>query len=462
MPDKFVCVRLNIATSSHPGLVRRALPETWNPQRMQRRRLEGVLLFRAFIGSAREFLELAVDHIDVSKVRTFSATGRSQWRWISPLTESNPPWPKTYSREGADQEALLNRLGRPSSFPLPEVKWPIRILLASSSHQPNGIERFTDLLHEALLLRGHEVALFSAKAARSPTRRKVKAGLRRAVGPLATATSWPAVRSAARSHRADVVHYTYPEYLGPMTGVASVASVWHSHVSPVHRAQTSAVRGERKKDGLLYGLSDQIAFRLADRLVAHSQIASESASTVNPRVDWIPPFIPDGMVTSGASRRDPVAVVVATRLGDPRKNVRLAIDAVSTAAIPSLELLLVGDVENLGPLPSNCRSVGRRTTSEVQALLARAQVMLVPSLYEEFGYVGLEGLANGCPVIMGPLDGYLGLSAPGLYIVDRSVDSFAQAIHLAVVGDLAGLPEECTEAVAVARLMQSYEAARSE
>jgi len=338
----------------------------------------------------------------------------------------------------------------------------MRIVLAGSSQQPNGIERYTDILHAALDGRGHDVLTFAPSQGSGRLSQKIQAGLNRGVGPFASATAWKDLAAAATLHRADLVHYTYPQYLAPWSGPPSVVSVWHSHLRPLRRARTSAERGERAVDGFLFGLSDRLAFRFADRLAAVSRPAARAASEVHDRVDFTAPFIPESMIVPSGQRRKRTAVVVAYRLDEPRKNIRLAVDAVAHAKVPGLELLMVGELGRLGSLPDFCRPVGPLSRSQVSEVLGESTCLLLPSLYEEFGYVGLEALAAGCHVVAAPLDGYAGMQSSGLQVVDRTIDGFATAIDRSTddVGTVE-LPPECRERAAVDRLLRVYEAARN-
>jgi len=311
----------------------------------------------------------------------------------------------------------------------------MRVLLLASTHAPNGIDRYTDLLTESLVRRGIEAKAISPPRPSTATLRKLRSGVRRLIGPLESLLSWKAVERAALEHRADLVHYTYPEHFNPWTSRPTVANVWHSQTRVVRRALTTRERDGQLRLELLYGISDRIAFRGADRL---------------------PPFIP----TTPRQRveREPFALMIAAQLALPRKNARLAIDAIERArkTVPDLDLVMVGRWDSSEQLPAFCRTVGFKSHAAIDDLLRRASCLVLPSTYEEFGYVGLEALAAGCPLVVGPLDGFQQLSALGLRMTDLTAPSFASAI-VESMGSEASLPDACTEEVSVGRVISAYE-----
>jgi glycosyltransferase involved in cell wall biosynthesis len=91
--------------------------------------------------------------------------------------------------------------------------------------------------------------------------------------------------------------------------------------------------------------------------------------------------------------RNPVVAFVG-RADDPRKNVRLLLDA--AALLPEVRIRLIGDPPR-GPLPPNVDALGR--VASVAEHLRTARLCVVPARQEGFGIAAAEALAAGVPVV---------------------------------------------------------------
>jgi glycosyltransferase involved in cell wall biosynthesis len=96
---------------------------------------------------------------------------------------------------------------------------------------------------------------------------------------------------------------------------------------------------------------------------------------------------------------EPLLVFVG-RADDPRKNVRLLLDALPS--IPRARLLFVGSAPR-GPLPDRVEATG--VVPRVAPHLRRATLFVLPSHQEGFGIVVAEALAAGVPVVTTPCGG---------------------------------------------------------
>lgn len=105
-------------------------------------------------------------------------------------------------------------------------------------------------------------------------------------------------------------------------------------------------------------------------------------------------------------------IVCSGDLGHPRKNVGLALEAIALlgAAGERLELELVGGNAGalrtrLARLPAGVRVTvtGRLPAAEVHGRMRAADLLLVPSLFEEWGYVAVEAALQGTPAVTLPV-----------------------------------------------------------
>jgi D-inositol-3-phosphate glycosyltransferase len=100
---------------------------------------------------------------------------------------------------------------------------------------------------------------------------------------------------------------------------------------------------------------------------------------------------------------------------DPGKNVASALEAfrgMRARQGDRFRLLLAGQGPPEGGLPEGARALGAVPHAEMPALYAAADAVLCPSSYESFGFVPLEAMAAGVPVIL-PGTGYWGARGRG-------------------------------------------------
>jgi glycosyltransferase involved in cell wall biosynthesis len=139
---------------------------------------------------------------------------------------------------------------------------------------------------------------------------------------------------------------------------------------------------------------------------------------------------------SWLARLERPTVIFVGRGDDPRKNVRLLLEAWPRvrSALPPAHLRLVGR-RPLGPLPEGVEAVGE--VASVADELRRASLFVLPSLQEGFGIVVAEALASGVPVVVTPCGGPEDLvvsSAGGTVVADFAPNTLADAITAALAG----------------------------
>lgn len=348
----------------------------------------------------------------------------------------------------------------------------MKVLLAGLMGGSNGIEVYTRRLACSLARRGHEVVvadrspenqrreLEDPDVAVVPTARK-NWKLRRVAGPFESVRAHSDIRDLATTMRADVLHVTYPE-LVPRAGVPVVVTAWHPVTGIRDRART---RREREQGSAwseaLYAAADRRAFKRASALVPISPAVAEAISASGLEATVVPPFIEDSLIRPRERRESSDCIFVARYLDDPRKGLDLAIAAVSAVrrTHPDVRLVLVGERTTRASeqLPAFCDLRGLLPPEDVSRAMSAAGCCLMPSLWEEFGYVALEALAAGLPVVCPPLSGITALDTNGIFATEREAEALAEGVRAALDSpDEVRFPAEATASHAVSRLTELY------
>jgi glycosyltransferase involved in cell wall biosynthesis len=130
----------------------------------------------------------------------------------------------------------------------------------------------------------------------------------------------------------------------------------------------------------------------------------------------------------------------------PEKGIGTLVDA--AAAVPDLPVRIAGDGPSRAELEERARErgagnvtfLGRRPRPEALDLMRAARVLVVPSVWREpFGYVAVEAMACGLPVIASDAGGLRELIGPEVGRTYRAGDVAALAAHLRWAADR---PEE--------------------
>src|ERR671911_435095 len=147
-----------------------------------------------------------------------------------------------------------------------------------------------------------------------------------------------------------------------------------------------------------------------DRFVVPSRYAAGQSALLGApadRIDVVPHYLPSEAFASESRAADGRYALIAARLS-PEKGVDTAIEA---AALADMPLRVAGEGEELARLAefaevtsAPVKFTGRLDRARLQAELAGAAMLLMPSRYHEFaGYSALEAMAAGVPVIASDL-----------------------------------------------------------
>jgi len=222
-----------------------------------------------------------------------------------------------------------------------------------------------------------------------------------------------AVRMAGRGRCVMTQHFLEPNHAvlrGPKAALSGRAHHWVTRQMGAVVAISQAVRAAMLARG---EVPDSKITVIPNGIAAPDAALSSGAATVRRALGVAP---------------DEPLVVCTARL-EPEKDVGTLVSAMPQvrAACPAVRCLLVGDgsqrpvlekqIQSLG-LAGVVQSIGFR--ADAQAVIAAADVFVLPSLAEPFGLVLLEAMALGRPVVAvgvgGPLeivvDGETGLLVP--------------------------------------------------
>jgi glycosyltransferase involved in cell wall biosynthesis len=185
------------------------------------------------------------------------------------------------------------------------------------------------------------------------------------------------------------------ENRGRLPGLpASRRLAGHANAPVLSRLERRVLRGATR----VYGISTDSRRSLAAAAGLPKELIGELPLPVD-----LERFTPEPDAQWLARLDQPVLAVIG-RGDDPRKNVRLALDALALvrAQIPAATLRLIG------PRPPQRLPAGVEALGEVASVaehLRDCALLIVPSTQEGFGLVAAEALAAGVPVVATPSGG---------------------------------------------------------
>lgn len=310
----------------------------------------------------------------------------------------------------------------------------MRILFLNAHYHPSvgGVEIFTQRLADALIQRGHTVAV---AASRFPTHALAQEKIDgvavhrfpflealslKGISPVERfATLAKTVRDFAAlkaTFRPDIVHVHLSD-ANAFFHLRAPDPVTTATVVTFHAPLTPAMAS---KDGVLAKLAAQ-----ADALVAVSRSTAEFASPVAARagtpITVIPPGVPtQGFIPRTSPCKHAPAFAFVGRLV-PCKGAHLAVAAM--ASLPDATLAFIGDGAEAPALAALAAKLGiaDRVTfhglvaiAAIPRLLRDVDALVVPSTYEEpFGIVAVEAALAGVPAIVADVGGLRDIVSSG-------------------------------------------------
>ncbi|MET7968953.1 glycosyltransferase family 4 protein [Micromonospora sp. NPDC005305] len=387
----------------------------------------------------------------------------------------------TTLRVGAQPATATDRTHRPTLTSRPTIPpqpgvppRPRRILMLSWEYPPvlvGGLGRHVHALSVALAAAGHEVTVVTRHAEGAPLEeyadgvRIVRAAEDPVTFPLATGSllAWTmafnhtltrAALRAAESGAYDVIHAH--DWL-----VAHTAMTLREHldvplVSTIHATEAGRHQGwlPEEMNRTIHGVEQWLATESGRVIVCSGYMRDEVGALfgVDPaRVDVVPNGVephrwrvPGSAVAAARARfaGDGPLVTFAGRLvyekgvqhllaGLPRLRDRH----------PGLRAVIVGDGPYRATLEDEVHRLGLGGTvsmpgflggADLPAVMAASDCFAVPSIYEPFGMVALEGAAAGAPLAVSRTGGLAEIVEPGvtgLTFAPQDPDGLAEAVH---------------------------------
>jgi len=328
-----------------------------------------------------------------------------------------------------------------------------------------GIARHCEGLAKALVQQNHEVHLFTLDFPGSPNYEEMD-GVK--VYRTSTELGHPnfltwvllfnhfltkRMADVSRSVDFDVIHVH--DWLAAFSGISFKHYLKKPMVLTVHSTEIGRAQGLRSPDSFSINGIEWWATYEADRVIVCSQsMKNEIGGHFNlplDKVDVIPNAIdPTKYQTSvergsvrqryGVGYGEKLILCVGRLV--PQKGIEYFIRAIPSIAkrYPEAKFIIVGEGWSRDILEAEARASGQgrkiqftgfASDKEVINLMTSADVLVVPSVYEPFGIVALEGMASGVPVVasqVGGLSEVIEHNRTGLFVYPRSPESIAWGI----------------------------------
>jgi glycosyltransferase involved in cell wall biosynthesis len=309
----------------------------------------------------------------------------------------------------------------------------LRICLIASVGGSSGIETYTKELFSALKMRGHYVKVCATDPGVFGEDNTIKIPPQQWKSRLRIALEYPLIPYTAR-HRShmihniiknsredfDILHFTLPEFayvFNEDTPIISTAWFYPNDFFKRLRIMLPFTPPNLVYkivyliDQIKYYLTDQVAFRKSSYVLAVNKKLQRQLSKQGYKCVHVPPGISINSKIPQKEEDELNLFFAANDLGDKRKGLIYLLKAMELIASKNMLnrpilLRLVGNYnENTLLLIQKFALMEKITLhgfisrDEYLKLLSQSDVFVFPSLYEEWGYVVLEALALGVPVV---------------------------------------------------------------
>jgi len=328
-----------------------------------------------------------------------------------------------------------------------------------------GIARHCEGLAQALVQQNHDVHLFTLDFPGSPNyeemngvkvyRASTELGHPKFLTWVLLFNHFLSKRMAdvTKSIDFDLIHVH--DWLAAFSGISFKHYIKKPMVLTVHSTEVGRAQGLHSPDSFSINGIEWWATYEADRVIVCSQsMKKEICDHFNlslDKVDVIPNAIDVAKYKIPVDRE---AVRQRYRVGYgeklilcvgrlvPQKGIEYFIRAIPTITkrYPKSKFIIVGEGWSRDTLEAEAhasghvgkiRFTGFASDKEVIELMTSADVLVVPSVYEPFGIVALEGMATGVPVVasqVGGLAEVIDHDRTGLFVYPRSPESITWAI----------------------------------
>ena len=328
-----------------------------------------------------------------------------------------------------------------------------------------GIARHCEGLAKALVHQEHEVHLFTLDFPGSPTYEEMN-GIK--VYRTSTELGHPnfltwvllfnhflGKKMAEVSHSVDLDVMHAHDWLAAFAGISFKHYLKKPMVLTVHSTEIGRAQGLHSPDSFTIDGIEWWATYEADKVIVCSQsMKSEICGHFNlpwDKVDVIPNAINPAQYQNSVDRgsvREHYGIgwgekmVLCVGRLVPQKGIEYFIRAIPKIArrFTESKFIIVGEGWSRDSLEAEARATGHSekirftgyvSDKEVVNLMTSADVLVVPSVYEPFGIVALEGMATGVPVVaskVGGLSEVIEHDRTGVFVYPRSPDSIAWGI----------------------------------
>jgi len=328
-----------------------------------------------------------------------------------------------------------------------------------------GIARHCEGLAKALVQQNHQVHLFTLDFPGSPNyeemdgvkvyRASTELGHPNFLTWVLLFNHFLAKRMAdvSQSVDFDVIHVH--DWLAAFSGISFKHYLKKPMVLTVHSTEVGRAQGLHSPDSFSINGIEWWAMYEADRVIVCSQsMKNEICGHFNlplDKVDVIPNAI-DATKYQTSVDRGSVRQRYGVGYGEklilcvgrlvPQKGIEYFIRAIPIIAkrYPEAKFIIVGEGWSRDILEAEARSSGQgrkiqftgfASDQEVINLMTSADALVVPSVYEPFGIVALEGMATGVPVVASKVDGLAEViehDRTGVFVYPRSPESIAWGV----------------------------------